>query len=293
MITIIGGTGNVGGQTAKILLEKGINVRLVARHAEKLEQYKSQGAEIIVGDAKDSGLITEAFSGADAVLTMIPGNMSSPDIGKHQDELSFALVEAIKNSGVKYVVNVSSLGGHTEHKTGIVAGLARNEVRFNQINDVNIIHLRPTYFMENLFGNIPMIKNMNINGSAMKADVKLPIIATKDIAVVAADKLINRDFSGISVLPLHGDRDYTMVEATNILGNAIGKPELPYIEFSYEDMKAGLVQFGISESVANSYIGLMDGINEGVFNHDQRNTETTTPTSLEEFAKTFAFVYNS
>ncbi|MGH8592768.1 MAG: hypothetical protein ACREX9_20820 [Gammaproteobacteria bacterium] len=38
---------------------------------------------------------------------------------------------------------------------------------------------------------------------------------------------------------LYGPRDYTHREATSILGAAIGKPDLVYVEFSYEDFRKG------------------------------------------------------
>ena len=117
-------------------------------------------------------------------------------------------------------------------------------------------------------------------------------IATKDIAVVAAEYLANPAFTGKTVRALLGPRDYTMAEVTKALGTAIGKPDLPYVGFSFSDAIGGMMGAGISQSVANSYIGLMEGINEGVFGLEERNKETTTPTTIEEFASQFAMVYN-
>lgn len=186
------------------------------------------------------------------------------------------------------------MGGHTTEKTGIVKGLAKQEARLNQLpDDVDIIHLRPGYFMENLFGNIGIIKNFGINGSSMQGNLPLRMIATQDIAEVAAKYLSQPDFKGKTVLPLMGPRDYTMAEVTTELGKAIGLPELQYVVFPEEQAKTGMLQWGISESMANSYIELNQGMNEGVFQFDERKPETTTPTSIETFAQTFAYVYNN
>jgi uncharacterized protein YbjT (DUF2867 family) len=293
MIAIVGATGNIGSKTAEILLSSGKTIRAIARNAEKLSHLKAKGAEIAVGDSGDANFLSEAFTGAEAVLLMIPSRHDAQDIKKYQDQLGIAQVEAIKKAGVKNVLLISSQGGHTEEKTGIVAGLARQEVRLNALpDDVNVLSLRPSFFMENTFNSIGLIKNMNINGSSIKPDVKQPMIATQDIAKVAAEKLNNLDFTGKTHLDLLGDRDYTMTEVTKIIGEAIGKPELPYVEFTYADEKNALMQYGISESMADAYIGLYEGINIGQLTQGVRNEQTTTATTLEEFAnQTFKFAY--
>ena len=291
MIVLIGATGKVGSQTTEHLLKAGKKVRLIARNADQLRPYQERGAEIAVGSATDGRFLAKAFKDADVVLTMIPSDFGVVNIGAHQDQIGTATISAIKSSGVKYVVNLSSVGGHTEVNTGIVAGVARQEVRLNALDHVHILHLRPTYFMENLFSGITMIKTSGIYGSAIRPDVAFPLIATKDIAAVIAKKLMERDFSGKSVLPLLGSRDYTMTEVTSALGQAIGKPELPYVQFSYEDTKASLMQWGASESVADAFVGLSKGINIGVFANEKRNAESNTPTTIEDFATKFAQAY--
>ena len=292
MVTIIGGTGRVGSKTADILLKAGKKVRLIARHADKLNEFKAKGAEIFAGDSGDVDFLTQAFSGSSVVLGMLPGNFQSEDIGAYQDKLGIAFIEAIKASGVEKVVFISSVGGHTEHGTGIVAGLARQEVRLHTLDGVDVKILRPTYFMENTMGNIGMIKGMGINGGNINGDMPLAMIATADIAKVAAEYLANPDFTGKSIRSLLGPKDYTMNEATAILAKAIGKEGLPYVKFSAEDAINGMVGMGMSKSVAEAMVGLGEGINQGIFKFEERTSENTTSTTLEEFSSTFAYVYN-
>jgi len=292
MITIIGATGRVGSKTVGNLLAQGKQVRLIARNEEKLKEFASKGAEICAGNTNDAAFLTKAFTGSDVVLCMMPADFNTEDVKSHQDAIGEAQIEAIKKSGVKKVVFLSSVGGHTEEKTGIVAGLARQEKRLRTLEGVDIKILRPTYFMENLMQNIGMIKNMGIMGSANKPDVAFPIIASKDIAAVVTQYLANPSFTGISVQPLLGAKDYTMNEVTSILGSAIGKPDLKYVQFSYADTLHGIKSMGGSQSMAEAYVGLAEGINEGVFGTEVRNEQSTTPTTIEEFAPVFAQVYN-
>lgn len=78
---------------------------------------------------------------------------------------------------------------------------------------------------------------------------------------MAADKLTRLSFSGTSVLPLMGPRNYTTNEVARALGAAIGKPDLRYQQFPAAQAKQGLVGMGMSESMADAFLGLADGIN--------------------------------
>ncbi len=293
MIVLTGATGNIGSKLTTKLLDAGMPVRLYVHHAEKAAAFAARGAEIVEGDIKDAASMAAAFAGADVVFTLIPGDWSSQDFGALQDTIGFAIIDAIRASGVKKVLNISSLGGHTDKGTGVVAGLARQETRLAALRGVDVLTLRPSYFMENLLGSIGMIKTMGINGSAIRDDVPMPIVATQDIADVAFAAITNFTTQGYAVQPLHGARDYTMNEITRILGTAIGKPDLPYVTFPAADAIAGFMQMGTSQSVATLYIELMLAINDGILGFDARTPESTTPTTIEQFSQIFAAVYNA
>ena len=57
-------------------------------------------------------------------------------------------------------------------------------------------------------------------------------------------------------------------------------------------LKGALTGMGVSESVANDYIDMVKGMNEGRMQEDiKRTPETTTKTSIEDFSMTFAAAY--
>ncbi len=293
MYVITGATGNIGKRVVESLLAAGKPVRAIARHADKLQDLAAKGAEVVVGDLHDVAFLTKAYAGATAVMTIIPGDYSWTDIGSAQDVIADAHIAALKPSGVKYVVNISSNGAHTTENNGPIAGLARFEKKLNALADISILHLRPTYFMENQFATIGLIKNMGITGSSAKGDIPIPMIATQDIAKVVAEKLLALNFTGTTVLPLLGARDVSFSEAATIIGNAIGKPELQYIQFPADQAKQGMMQAGLNAAWADSYNEMNEGMGLGVMNSETRTPEATTPTTLEEFAKTtFAHVYS-
>lgn len=294
MYVIMGATGNIGSKLANILLEKGEEIKVIGRSAERLKSFVDHGAEAAVGDISDAVFLTNTFKGADAVFAMIPPNYTTDNFRGFYNEIGANIVKAIQASGVEHVVFLSSLGAHLAEKTGPIKGLHDVEQQLNKLDNVNVLHLRPTYFMENLLANVGMIKNMGINGSDIKGDVKFAMIATKDIAPVAADRLTKRDFSGKSVHELLGEREVSMEEVTRIFGEKIGKPELKFVHFSAEDAKKGMLDFGMSDDASDQLIELGRAISDGLVAVNQpRTAENTTGTSIEEFADFFAQVYES
>jgi uncharacterized protein YbjT (DUF2867 family) len=291
MIVLMGATGNTGRVAAEALLAKGEKVRVLGRDAGKLAALKARGADVAVGDASDAGFLERAFSGADAAYTLIPPAMGVPDFGAYQDRIGEATTAALRKAGVKRVVFLSSVGADLPAGAGPITGLHRQEERLRGLG-VTVISLRPAYFMENLYASFPLIRHQGMNGSALAPTLKMPMIATRDIGAAAAAALSARDGSGFQVRYLLGARDYTMPEATAILGAAIGKPGLPYVQFPYEAFAGALVQAGLTPDLAGLYVEMSRAFNEGKITvPGGRTAASTTPTTFEAFAKELAAAY--
>jgi uncharacterized protein YbjT (DUF2867 family) len=290
MIAITGATGNIGSKITSDLLSKGQHVRCIARTADNLQNFAAKGAEIAAISLDDTDALAKSLTGVDAIFAMIPPHYQAQDFRAYQNVIGASIASAIEAAGVKYVINLSSQGADLTEKTGPIKGLRDQEQRLNKMNDVNILHLRPTYFMENLLANIDMIKQMNIMGSAIRGDMKIPMIATQDIAKFSAERLLKKDFSGITVNDLLGQKDLSMNEAAEIIGNKIDKPGLKYVQFSYEDTEKALVDMGFSADVARLFIEMSQAFNDGLIN-TPRTRENTTDTPFEDFAEVFAKIF--
>ncbi|MDH3198298.1 MAG: NAD(P)H-binding protein [Candidatus Krumholzibacteria bacterium] len=292
MITIMGASGNTGRAVAEHLLEAGEKVRVLGRSAEKLAGFKAKGAEVMTGDATDAGYLTRSFKGADAVYTLLPPNFGASDFRAYQDQLGEAIVQAIRDSGVKHVVFLSSLGADLLSGTGPIAGLHAQEERLKKLSGVHVLSLRAGYFMENHFMSLGMIKHQGMNGSAVAGDVPIAMVAARDISEVAAKALRARGFKGFSFHEILGPREVMMAEATKIIGKRVGKPGVEYVQFPYEDSQKAMVGMGISESLASLYVEMGRAFNERkVHSLQGRNAQTTTRTRLEDFAEVLAKAY--
>ncbi len=190
MISVMGATGNTGKKIAERLLIAGESVRGLARTENKLAELQNAGAEVLAGDTNDAAFLTTAFRGADAVYTLLPTDPSSPDYRAAQDRQGEAIVKAVRDSGVKYVVALSSLGGDLSKGTGVIEGLHAQEERLKQLEGVNVLLLRPVSFFENFYNSLGLIKQEEINGDSVVADVPVPMIATRD--TIAAPHLFQK-----------------------------------------------------------------------------------------------------
>ena len=250
-----------------------------------------KGAEAFTANVSDAAALTKAFSGADAAYLMLPPVASRED----QERQSDAIAKSVKESGLHYAVHLSSYGAHVPEGTGPIAGLHSSEQKLNAIRGLNVLHLRAAYFMENNLAVIAMIHGMGMFGGALLPDLKLPMIATRDVGDYAAQRLRDMDFSGKQTRELLGERDLSMTEATAVIGRGIGKPDLRYEQFPYDQVQQMLAQMGIPPKTAAVYIEMYKAINAGVVApQEPRSPENSTPTSFEQFVRdVFAPAYHA
>jgi uncharacterized protein YbjT (DUF2867 family) len=288
MITVMGATGQVGSQIVRRLLAAGEQVRAVGRNPGALARLAADGAEVLAGDAGDAEFLTRAFRGADAVHTLLPYSPTAPDFRAEQARLGEAIVAAIRGSEVRSVVALSSLGADLPDGTGfIAASLYPQEQRLRALDGVDLLFLRPTLFFESIVAAVDLVEAMGVNADAVDPDVALPMIATRDVAEVAAAALRSRDWTGVAVRELLGPRDLTYAEATRILGEAIGRPDLQYVRLPDEEMVAALVQGGFSPDTAALHVEMGRALSAGTITpHGGRTPATTTPTRFEDVVST-------
>jgi uncharacterized protein YbjT (DUF2867 family) len=288
---ILGASGNTGSIIADFLLSKGKKVRVVGRDAGRLQRFVRKGAQPFTADLSDAAALTKAFSGARAAYLMLPPIFSREE----QEQQSDAIAKAVQDSGLRYAAYLSSYGAHVPEGTGPIAGLHSAEQKLNGVSDLNVLHLRAAYFMENNLAAIGMIKAIGVFGHALLPDLKTPMIATRDVGDYAARRLLELDFSGKQTRELLGERDLSMTEATAAIARGIGKPDLRYQQFPYDQMQQALTQMGFSSSKAAGYIEMFQAINAGVVAaREPRSPENTTPTSFEQFVQDlFVPAYNA
>jgi len=291
-LVVTGATGQIGGALTQQLLSRGHTVRAVARRPEALQALAAKGAEVHAGSVGDEAFLTRVLTGADGAFLLVPPDYHGAGMLERQRRVVDAEVAAVKASGIKRIVALSSIGAERPSGTGPIVTLHYFEEKLRTLEGVDVLMLRATYFMENFLQNIDLIRNMGINGTAARPDTSLAMVATRDIAMAAAEALEKGEFSGHVVGYVLGPRDVTFGEVSRILGKAIGRPDLPYVQFSYEATEKALLDAGLPADIAAAFVEMYRAANEGLLAPTQpRSSENTTPTTIEAWSRVFATAY--
>ena len=277
---VLGASGNTGSIVADFLLTKGEKVRVVGRDAGRLQRFVDKGAEAFIAELSDAAALTKAFNGARAAYLLLPPVKSRATQTRESD----AIAKAVTESGLRYAVHLSSYGAQVPENTGPLVGLHASEEKLNAISGLNVLNLRAAYFMENNLAGIGMIQGMGLFGNALLPDLKVPMIATRDVGDYAAQRLLHLDFSGKQTRELLGERDLSMTEVTAVIACGIGKPDLRYQQFPYEQVQQALTDLGVPPAGAALYVEMYKAINENVVVAlEPRSPQNTTTTSFEKF----------
>ncbi|WP_343694911.1 NmrA family NAD(P)-binding protein [Flavobacterium sp.] len=294
-IIITGSLGNISKPLTAELVQKGHSVTVITSSNERQKEIEVLGAKAAIGSVNDLSFLTQTFTGADAVYCMIPrANYFDPnlDLDAFTRKIGNNYAEAIKKSGVKRVVFLSSIGAHLKEKSGIIQRYNEIESVLNQLSDVSITFMRPTSFYYNLLAYIPSIKNQGFIAANYGADSTIPWVSPNDIASAIAEELTT---------PLDGKKiryvaseELTGHETVKILGEAIGKPNLEWKLISDEETLNGLISVGMQPKIAKGLVEMYAALYNDTLGADYYANRPAQlgKTKMAEYAKEFAAIYN-
>ena len=294
-VIVTGSLGNISKPLTKELAAQGHTVTVISSNKEKQTDIEALGATAAIGSLEDVDFLVSTFSGADAVYCMVPPNDYfdlNLDLLAYYRRLGNNYARAIERSGVKRVVNLSSIGAHLEKGSGILLGAHDVEQILNKLSsDVAITHLRPTSFYYNLFGYVETIKAEGFIAANYGADAKIPWVSPIDIAAVIAEEIAT-PFVGRKVRYVASE-ELTGNETASILGAAIGKPDLKWMIISNAQMLGGLESAGINPQIAAGLVEMYASLHSGLLAEDYYRNKPTVmgKVKLVDFAKEFAAAF--
>lgn len=294
-ITLTGSLGNISQGLTEQLTARGHRVTVVSHNPSRAGAIERLGARPAIGSVEDRVFLRSAFGSADAVYTMIPPNFGATDIRAYMRTVGDAYADALAQTGVRYVVNLSSVGAHIPDGPGPTGTNHAIEQQLNALEATHVLHLRPGMFYTNFFGNIPMIRDQHIIGNNFDASVPMALTDPRDIAGAAADALDKRSFTGKGARYVVSD-ELNGAQVAAILGQAIGHPDLPWVCFPDEALLEGMIQSGLSRDPALVYvveIGI--GLRNGKLLEDYHRHRDTAlgKTRFSDFAADFAGAYKN
>jgi uncharacterized protein YbjT (DUF2867 family) len=292
---ITGSTGHISKPLTQQLTAAGHEVTVITSNASRTEEIEGLGAKAAVGSVEDRDFLIKTFAGADAVYLMIPPNFGANDWFTYQKAVADNYIAAALANKPKYVLILSSVGAHMGSGCGPVDGAAYLEKESEKLTDSQIHILRPSYFFNNLFSQIGMIKHAGIVGSTQPADFKLILVDPSDIANAAAAHLLHPDQATSRIEYVASEDTLTWTDITKAIGVAIGKTDLPFVQFTDEQSHAGMLQAGLSKTIADGYTQMGKALRDGDMQADywRSGTKATGKVKLADFVKVFAAAYSA
>ncbi len=297
-ITLTGSLGHISKPLAIELVQKGYAVTIISSNAERQKEIEAIGANAAIGSMQDTGFLADTFKGADVVYvmeTLGAHSFMDPnlDLMAAISQIGQNYKQAIKQSGVKRVVHLSSIGAHTDKGNGILAFHFNVEKILNELpDDFSIKFMRPVGFYYNMLAFIQTIKTQGAIVSNYGGDDKEPWVSPLDIATVIVEEM-EKPFFGRTIRYIASE-ELSPNEVATILGEAIGKPDLKWLVIPDEQLLNGMIAAGMNPNIANSLVE-MNASRRGDVLYENYNSykPLLSKTKLIEFAKgEFASAYN-
>jgi len=261
MYVVFGATGQTGSAVADALLEKNLPVRVVLRSDKAADAWRAKGADVAFADVSDTQAMTDAMRGADAVYAMCPPAYNVADMFAVARERGYAAVAAVKNSGARKVVLLSSVGSQHAAGTGNILTTHILEKIFSDL-EVPIAFLRAASFMENWSGVARVAAEQGVLPSFYTPlDRKIPMVSAADIGRAAAFAM-TEDWTGKRIIELHGAADYSPNDVAAAFAHALGR-DVKAVAIPESEWQATISRFGFSPAAVNSYSEMMRGFNSG------------------------------
>jgi uncharacterized protein YbjT (DUF2867 family) len=279
MILVTGPTGNVGSELTRLLVTEGHKIRVLVRNPEKVEAFKKQGAEVVLGDFDRRETYREALAGVDRLFLL---TTMSPKIAEHET----AFINASRDAGVKHVVLMSTIGAGFQ--PGLKLGwLHRASELALEASGMSWTVLRAGSFITNFFANLASVKGQGTVYSCT-GEIQYAPVDARDVAAVAAKALTTPGHSG-KYYVLTGPELLDETAMTNKLGAAIGK-SLNVVNVPVEAAKSAMVGMGFPEWLAGSLgefcqPGVIEQLNK--ISDDVHKVLGRPATSFDAWAKEF------
>ncbi|MBD3375414.1 NAD(P)H-binding protein [candidate division KSB1 bacterium] len=292
MFTIMGAKSHIGFSLTQKILSAGKPVRILLRNHSNAKSLIQKGAELRSGNFMDQDYMRNAFADTRIVFVMIPINFFLPEFSQYLKKQVDIITNSIAANSVKFVVSLSSLGVQSNQRDGAISGFHYLEQQLDAMPDIHVLHLRPGYFMENFYAQVPIIRQYGIMAAPLRGDRPFSMIASMDVANYAARRMLILDFRDKHYQYLLGPKDRTMHEVVHVIGHAIGEPDLSFHQLPEETFVKAIVRAGISREKAlkmDYYFKLMnrDALMHGII----RTRQNSTPTTLEQFSSKFAQLF--
>ncbi|MEU9003857.1 NAD(P)H-binding protein [Streptomyces sp. NPDC059982] len=282
MIVITAPTGQIGRRILGRLHDGDEPVRVIVRDPSALDAATRERVQVVTGSHRDPACTAAAFEGADTVFWLVPPDPRAEDVVGHYLGFTRPAVDAIERHGVKRVVGVSSLGRAFDGNAGnLSAAFAMDDLI--EGSGVAYRALRMPFFMENLLMQAGAIGRQGAFSLPNDADRPLRLVATGDVAHVAADLLLDPTWGGQGSVPVLSPDALTPREMARTMSEVLGGP-VAFHRSPAEDFRTRMLQYGMTDGWAQGLVDMAAAQDEGIY-EPEALTAAPAPTAFREWCE--------
>ncbi|MDI2127044.1 NAD(P)H-binding protein [Yinghuangia seranimata] len=285
MIVITAPTSTIGRLLVGDLLARDAKLRLVTRDASRLAPDIRDRTEVVEGSHGDPVVVERAFEDADTVFWLAPADAAAPSAEAAFVDFTRPAANAFARHGVRRVVGVSAIGRGTpqaRHAGPVTASLAMDDL----IADSGVAYraLVCPSFMHNLLNHVGAVKAQGLFFMMADPDLKVPTVATRDIAAAASRLLLDGTWTGFDEVACLGPEDLSPNDMARIVSDVLGRP-VGYRQVTAEAFKERMTGFGFSAAMAQAMADMFDAKNAGMDNAAPRTAASATPTTFRQWCE--------
>jgi uncharacterized protein YbjT (DUF2867 family) len=273
-------TGNVGSHVVRALLRAGVRPTLFLRDAGKLDPAVRETVDVAEGDQLEPDDVLAATRGSDALYWVAPPTGAGDPVATYA-RLGANAARAIVENDIGHTVFQSSVGAEKRTGAGEIDGLGAVEEALDATG-ASVLHLRCGMFFTNLLLDARGLEE-GVLRVTWPLDLPMAWVDPRDIAEVAASRLVARNWSGRQVQGVHGPEDLTYEQVAAIVAQATGRP-LRAERIPDDAMREGLRGVGLGEKQVEAMLGMSVGLREDFTPEQERSVHTTTPSTLGAWA---------
>ncbi|HEX4496480.1 MAG TPA: NmrA family NAD(P)-binding protein [Thermoanaerobaculia bacterium] len=283
MFFVSGITGQVGGATARHLLEAGKTVRALVRDPQKASEWARKGVDVRQGDFNDATAVAGALEGVEGAFLMLPPTLAPAPGFPESKAIIASFREALRQAPPPRLAVLSSVGSEKSSGLGLITSTHLLEEALGDL-PFPIACIRAGSFLENYAFSLGAAAATGwFDTYLTPTDRPVPMIATADIGREIA-RLLTGGWSGKKVVEL-GSRtsaDDVARAMSEVLGRPVQARPIPR-----EQWAASLEAQGMAPGTTGLFEEMEDALNSGWIDFGVPGTEpvAATITPAQVFAQ--------
>ena len=232
VVTLFGGSGFLGRRIAAQLLERGLRVRVAARHPDKVREAleSTEGLETGRADMRDEASIVAAVEGAETVINSVALYVEQSDMTFRAIHVEGArrVAEAARQAGATRLLQISGIGAGTDAPSSYVRCRAEGEASVREaFPQATVFRPSAIFGPDDAFLNtfVAIARRFPVIATLGRGTAQVQPVFVGDVAEAAARFAVGEGEDG-QIYELGGPDIYSYRDFLQLIGRHVGRNPL-------------------------------------------------------------------